>query len=91
MASPVNATLRLAWIFHEVKARIGSVVPVAIGEPIAFEALSAIGDRQALADELFRRTDELEATDRGVAATALRGGRKPRFRPLRARRESVAE
>jgi putative hemolysin len=91
LASHVNATLRLALIFHEVKARIGSVLPVAIGEPIAFEALSAIKDRQALADELFRRTHALAATERTASRATPADGRRPKFRPFRAERDSVME
>jgi putative hemolysin len=56
IASHVSATLRLSLIFHEVKARIGTVLPVAVGAPIAFESIGHIKDRQALADELRERT-----------------------------------
>jgi putative hemolysin len=56
IASHVSQTLRLSLIFHEVKARIGEELPVAIGAPIAFEKLSAIKDRQALADHLRELT-----------------------------------
>ena len=55
IASHVSQTLRLSLIFHEVKARIGAELPVAIGAPIAFEAIAAIKDRQALADDLRAR------------------------------------
>jgi len=56
IASHVSQTLRLSLIFHEVKARIGTLLPVAIGAPIPFEALGGLEDRQALADELRART-----------------------------------
>jgi putative hemolysin len=56
VASHVSQTLRLSLIFHEVKARIGALLPVAIGAPIPFEVLSQINDRQALADDLRART-----------------------------------
>jgi putative hemolysin len=52
IASHVSQTLRLSLIFHEVKARIGAALPVAIGEPIPFAALRGIRDRQSLADIL---------------------------------------
>ncbi|HXE26449.1 MAG TPA: glycerol acyltransferase, partial [Roseiarcus sp.] len=55
IASHLSATLRLSLIFHEVKMRIGASLPVAIGAPIPFAELAAIGDRQALADELRAR------------------------------------
>jgi putative hemolysin len=52
IASHVSQTLRISLIFHEVKARIGAVLPVAIGAAIPFSALAGIKDRQALADIL---------------------------------------
>lgn len=52
IASHVSATLRLSLIFHEVKARIGTLLPVMIGAPIPFSDLAAIKDRQALSDHL---------------------------------------
>ncbi len=63
IASHISLTLRLSLIFHEVKSRIGGSVPVVIGAPIAFAELSAIKDRQALADFLFARTYALGAAD----------------------------
>ena len=39
IASHVSQTLRLSLIFHEVKARIGAELPVAVGAPIPFDAL----------------------------------------------------
>src|SRR5271163_3926253 len=56
IASHVSQTLRISLIFHEVKTRIGTLLPVAIGAPIPFEVLSHIKDRQALADDLRART-----------------------------------
>jgi putative hemolysin len=55
IASHVSLTLRLSLIFHEVKTRIGTGLPVAIGSPIPFASIAAIRDRQALADELRAR------------------------------------
>ncbi len=55
MASHVSLTLRLSLIFHEVKARIGARLPVAIGTPISFASFAEIKDRQALADDLRER------------------------------------
>jgi len=52
IASHMSLTLRLSLIFHEVKTRIGTSLPVAIGAPIPFASVSAIRNRQALADEL---------------------------------------
>lgn len=56
IASHLSQTLRLSLIFHEVRARIGTSLPVAIGEVIPFEKLSGFKDRQDLSNELMRRT-----------------------------------
>ena len=56
IASHLSLTLRLSLIFHEVKSRIGTVLPVAIGAPIPFAEIAHIKDRQKLADELMART-----------------------------------
>jgi putative hemolysin len=56
IASHLSQTLRLSLIFHEVKARIGTALPVVIGAPIPFAEIAHIKDRQALADELMTRT-----------------------------------
>jgi putative hemolysin len=55
VASRPSLTLRLSLIFHEVKTRIGTRLPVAIGAPIPFASFAAIKDRQALADALRER------------------------------------
>jgi putative hemolysin len=55
IASHVSLTLRLSLIFHEVKTRIGTTLPVVIGAPIPFASLVVIKHRQALADELRAR------------------------------------
>jgi putative hemolysin len=52
IASHVSYALRVSLIFHEVKARIGTTLPVVVGAPIPFAALGDIKDRQALADHL---------------------------------------
>jgi putative hemolysin len=55
IASHLSLTLRLSLIFHEVKTRIGTSLPVVIGAPIPFTSLAAIRGRQALADDLRAR------------------------------------
>jgi len=52
IASHVSYTLRISLIFHEVKSRIGTCLPVVIGSPIPFSAIAGVKDRQALADHL---------------------------------------
>jgi putative hemolysin len=63
IASHVSYALRVSLIFHEVKARIGTTLPVVIGAPIPFERLASIKDRQALADHLHDTTYALAAPD----------------------------
>jgi len=55
IASHLSYTLRISLIFHEVRSRIGTSLPVAIGAPIPFAATAGIKDRQALADDLRER------------------------------------
>jgi putative hemolysin len=76
IASHVSQVLRLSLIFREVKAHIGAVLPVAIGEPIPYSALRGIADRQTLADILRDITYAL-ATD-APARSADR--RKPKWK-----------
>ena len=52
ITSHVSMTLRLSLIFHEVKTRIGAVLPVEIGAPIPYADLAGFKDRQALSDHL---------------------------------------
>ncbi len=88
IASHVSLTLRLSLIFHEVKARIGAALPVAIGAPIAFEDLAPIKDRQAMADLLMARTYALA---RLAPARARKEGSGARLRvKLRALRRKPA-
>ena len=88
IASHVSLTLRLSLIFHEVKTRIGTALPVAIGAPISFASLAAIKDRQALADHLRER---VYALARLAPATSKRHNAaerllKPVRKALRAKR-----
>lgn len=76
IASHVSATLRLALIFHEVGTRIGAVLPVVIGAPVPFEALSRIESRQALAEDLRARTYALAPDGPSVAARRSAGMRQ---------------
>jgi putative hemolysin len=88
IASHLSLTLRLSLIFHEVKTRIGTSLPVVIGAPIPFVSLPAVRDRQELADELRRRVYGLAR----LAPTLDRPRRaahkllRPKFGPRRADR-----
>lgn len=61
IASHISATLRLSLIFHEVRKRIGTILPVAVGAPIPFDEIAHLKDRQAMIDELRARTYRLAA------------------------------
>lgn len=63
IASHMSLTLRLSLIFHEVHNRIGTSLPVAIGEPIPYSRLAHIKDRQQLANELRALTYGLAESD----------------------------
>ncbi len=77
IASHLSQTLRISLIFHEVRARIGTSLPVVIGAPIPFAAIAGVKDRQALADDLRGRVYGLART-----SPALRNkGRGRRFAP----------
>lgn len=56
LASHVSETLRLSLLFLETARRIGTRLDVEIGRPIAASELDAFGERQAIMDELRRRT-----------------------------------
>jgi putative hemolysin len=64
IASHLSLTLRLSLIFREVKNRIGTVLSVAIGDPIPFKEIQDVRDRQKLADMLRQRTYSLETQSR---------------------------
>ncbi len=63
IASHVSEYARLALLLHEVRRRIGTTLPVLIGDPAPYEALAGYRDRRALADELRRLSDALGGPD----------------------------
>jgi putative hemolysin len=86
IASHVSQTLRLSLLFHEVKSRIGTSLPVVIGAAIPFAAIANIKDRQALADYLRARTYALALqAPRGVRPTQSDAGLRGKLRALRRR------
>ncbi len=59
MASHISPTLRLSFLFNEVRRLMGRQIDVSIGEEIPYEDLSPIRDRVALAAHLRDVTHEL--------------------------------
>ena len=55
-------SLRLSLVFHEVRSRVGTVLPLVIGAPIPYSEISEIKDRQTLMDSLRARTYGLAAS-----------------------------
>jgi putative hemolysin len=67
IASHISLTLRVSLIFREVRNRIGTLLPVAIGAPIPFADLAHVKDRHALVRELRERTYALAAAPEAAA------------------------
>jgi putative hemolysin len=59
VASHISLTLRLSLLFNEVRNKIGSVVAVRIGRPVACTELRHFAERKELALYLRRLTYEL--------------------------------
>jgi putative hemolysin len=87
VASHISQTLRLSLIFHEVRTRIGTSLPVAIGAPISYAEIAHFRDRQAMADALKAITYALrcEAPNAG-----RRGGLGSKLRSLGSRLKAAA-
>jgi putative hemolysin len=80
IASHLSQTLRLSLIFHEVKSRIGTSLPVVIGAPIPYFSVVEVKDRQALADQLRER---VYALARLAPALGKPSGAAKRLRAMR--------
>lgn len=59
IVSQFSPTIRLALILHEVRRHRGRPLRVVIGDPIPFDSLAHLTDRQTLLDELQRRVESL--------------------------------
>jgi putative hemolysin len=67
LVSQISMTLRLSLLMHEVRRRIGTTVRVTVGEPLPWEALAAVPDRQALTEHLRAITHGLGSEARDAA------------------------
>jgi putative hemolysin len=56
IASHISMVLRLSLIFKEVRDRMHTKLPVAVGDLIPYEDLAGFGERRSLVEELRRRT-----------------------------------
>jgi len=61
IVSQFSMTLRLALIFREVHRRIGTRLPITIGEVIPFDRLAAMPDKKAVMTYLRDAVERLEA------------------------------
>lgn len=66
-ASHMSIELRLALIFREVKRRVGTAVPVHIGETLSPESLAAAGKRHELMSFLRNQTYQMAPRDQHAA------------------------
>ena len=74
VASHISLTLRLSLLLNELRNKIGSVVAVRIGAPVAYAELRHIADRRALADHIRRAIYELGGgNDPGVSRSSPSG------------------
>jgi putative hemolysin len=91
VVSHISLTLRLSLLLNEVRNKIGSVIAVRIGAPVAHAELSHIAERKALAEYLRRATYELASgNDPGVSRPVpIEGERRKTM--IRTTRRRLAE
>ncbi|MEP4430561.1 MAG: lysophospholipid acyltransferase family protein, partial [Hyphomicrobiales bacterium] len=61
LASHISPTLRLSLIFHETVRRMGTSIKIRIGDPIQYDEISDMRDRDALVKYLRKMTFALAA------------------------------
>jgi putative hemolysin len=83
LASHISMTLRLSLLFKEVHDKIGSEVVMRIGEPIPYDRLPDMADRQAFMSQL---RDMTYALGEGVADPPKSKVKRPLRAPKEARR-----
>lgn len=60
LVSQVSATLRLSMLMHEIRNKIGKPIYMNVGDPISYDSIAHIKDRQKLLDYLWKVTHDLE-------------------------------
>jgi putative hemolysin len=83
-ASHISMTLRLSLLFKEVHDKIGSEIVMRIGEPLPFDKLPPMSDRQAFMNQL---RDMTYALGEGVPNPPKSKVKRPRTAPKSARRK----
>jgi putative hemolysin len=83
-ASHISMTLRLSLLFKEVHDKIGSEIIMRIGEPLPFDKLPPMSDRQAFMNQL---RDMTYALGEGVPNPPKSKVKRPRTAPRSARRK----
>ncbi|HMN90726.1 MAG TPA: lysophospholipid acyltransferase family protein [Saprospiraceae bacterium] len=58
-ASQINLHLRLSFLLHEIRNKMGKTIRISIGEPIPYATLAPYKERQDLLDYLRERTFSL--------------------------------
>jgi putative hemolysin len=83
-ASHISMTLRLSLLFKEVHDKIGSEIIMRIGEPLPFDKLPPMSDRQAFMNQL---RDMTYALGEGVPNPPKSKVKRPRTAPKSPRRK----
>lgn len=60
MASKISMDLRLGFLLHEVMNKRGKTIKVEIGDPITYDQMASLRNRQVLIDFLYEKTMELK-------------------------------
>ncbi len=89
LASHISMTLRLSLLFKEVHDMIGSEVVVRIGQPIQYDQLPDMSDRQAFMSRLREMTYALGAGVPNPPKSKIRRPRRPPKHVRRARKPAA--
>lgn len=67
IASHLHYLLRVGLVFHETARRVGARFKVTVGDPVAASHLNSLADRNAVVDDLRRRTVTLGGAEAPLA------------------------
>lgn len=60
LASKINLQLRLSLLLNEIRNKIGKTIHITVGEPILYQDLLKVTDRQGMLDYLRKTTEGLK-------------------------------